>query len=134
MDVTVSCLANAERSAIGPSLSDRLHFHIEARLLCTGDVEGCVTVGFVTLNAGAGATLLADVACKLPACRRDVLNTIDGLQKDCVSKADLRGKQQNSLHCNTAIRNHTLIYVHYKCTTRTVKESVFVQNEELNIL
>lgn len=90
MDVTVSRLADTERGAIGPSLSDRLHFHIEARLLGTGDVEGCVTVGFVTLDAGAGTALLADVAGELPACRRNVLNTIDWFQKDCVSKADLR--------------------------------------------
>ena len=52
MDVTVSSLADAERGAIGPGLSDRLHFHIEARLLGTGDVEGCVTIGFVALDAG----------------------------------------------------------------------------------
>ncbi len=52
VDVTVSRLADAEGSAVGPSLSDGLHFHIEARLLGAGDVEGCVTIGFVTLDAG----------------------------------------------------------------------------------
>lgn len=101
MDVTVSSLADAERSAICPSLSYGLHFHVEARLLGTGDVEGCVTVGFVTLDAGAGTTLLADVAGELPACGRNVLNTIDRLQKDCVSKADLR--KSSKTHFNALL-------------------------------
>lgn len=90
MDVTVCRLAYAERGTVGPSLSYRLHFHIEACLLGTGDMESCVTVGFVTLDAGARATLFADVAGELPACWRDVLDAIDRLQKDCVRKADLQ--------------------------------------------
>lgn len=101
VDVAVRRLADAERGAIGPSLSDRLHFHVEARLLGTGDVKGCVTVGFVTLDAGARTTLLADVAGELPACRRNVLNTIDWLQKDCVSEADLR--KGSKIHFNAIL-------------------------------
>lgn len=101
MDVTVSRLADAERGAIGPSLSDGLHFHVETRLLSTGDVEGCVTVGFMTLDAGARTPLFADVAGEFPACRRNVLNAIDRLQKDGVGKADLR-KESKSHHLRLA--------------------------------
>lgn len=62
VDVAVGGLADAEGGAVSPGFSDRLHLHVQARLLGTGDVEGRVTVGFVTLNASAGAALLADVA------------------------------------------------------------------------
>ena len=95
MDVAVCGLPNAERCAVGPGLSDRLHFHVEARLLSAGDVESRVTVGFVTLDAGAGATLFADVAGEFPARGRDVLDTIDRLQEDCVCEADLRNGSRN---------------------------------------
>lgn len=89
VDIAVRRLAHAERCAVSPRFSDRLHLHVEACLLGTGDVEGCVTVGFVTLDAGAWATLLADVAGELPAGGRDVLDAVDRLQKDRVCKADL---------------------------------------------
>ena len=44
-------------------------------------MEGRVAVGAMALNAGAGATLLADVACQLPTGGWDVLDTIDWFQK-----------------------------------------------------
>lgn len=78
VDVAVSCFADAERRTVGTGFSDRLHFHIEACLLGTGDVEGCVTVGFVALDAGTGTTLLADVTGEFPARRGNVLDAIDG--------------------------------------------------------
>lgn len=89
MDVTVRCFADAEGRAVGPRLPDGLHFHIEACLLGAGDVERCVAVSFVALDAGARATLLADVAGELPARGRDVLDTVDRLQKDGVGKTNL---------------------------------------------
>lgn len=79
MDVTVSRFADTERRTVGTGFSDRLHFHIEACLLGTGDVEGCVTVGFVTLDAGPRTTLFADVTGQFPARRGNVLDTINGL-------------------------------------------------------
>lgn len=103
MDVTVSRLADAERGAIGSGLPDGFHFHVESRLLGTGDVEGRVTVGFVALDAGARAALLADVARELPASGRDVLDAIDGLQKHGVSKADL-GQQKTTRVITTCTR------------------------------
>lgn len=90
VDVTVSRFPNAERRPIGPRFSDRLHFHIEACLLGTGDVEGRVTVGFVTLDAGARSTLLADVTGELPARRGNVLDTVNGFQEDRVGEAHLK--------------------------------------------
>lgn len=103
MDVTISRLPDTERGAVGPSLSDGLHFHIEARLLGTGDVEGCVTVGFVTLDAGARTALLADVAGEFPASGRDVLNAINRLQKDRVGKADLWDPEGTHYVCPACI-------------------------------
>lgn len=53
-------------------------------------MEGRVTVGFVTLDAGTRSTLLADVTSELPAGRGNVLDTVNGLQEDRVSKAHLK--------------------------------------------
>lgn len=95
VDVAVGRLADAEGGAVGARLAHGLHFHVEARLLRARDVEGGVAVGFVALDAGAGAPLLADVAGELPASGGNVLDAVDGLQEDGVGEADLReGKQQ----------------------------------------
>lgn len=90
VDVAVGRLADAEGGAVGARLPHRFHFHVEARLLRARDVEGRVAVGFVALDAGAGAPLLADVAGELPARGGNVLDAVDGLQEDGVGEADLR--------------------------------------------
>ncbi len=58
-------------------------------------MEGGVAVGFVALDAGARAALFTDVAGQLPAGRRDVLDAVDGLQEDGISKTHLSGEQDN---------------------------------------
>lgn len=90
MDVTVCRFTDAEGRAVGPRFPDGLHFHVEASLLGAGDVERRVAVGFVALDAGARATLFADVAGELPASGRDVLDTVDRLQEDGVGETNLR--------------------------------------------
>lgn len=90
MNIAVGRLADAEGGAVGAGLPHGLHFHVEARLLRARDVEGGVAVGFVALDAGAGAPLLADVAGELPARGGNVLYAVDGLQEDGVGEADLR--------------------------------------------
>lgn len=91
VDVAVGRLADAEGGAVGAGLAHGLHLHVEASLLRARDVEGGVAVGFVALDAGAGAPLLADVAGELPAGGGNVLDAVDGLQEDSVSEADLNG-------------------------------------------
>lgn len=89
MNVAVRRLSDTERGTVGPRLPNRFHLHVETGLLGTGDVKGSVAVGFVALDARTRAALFANVAGKLPACRWDVLNAVNGLQEDCVCKAYL---------------------------------------------
>lgn len=94
MDVTVGCFAHAKRSPVSAGLAHGLHLHVEAGLLSAGDVEGSVAVSFVALDAGAGAALLTDIAGQLPAGGRDVLDAVDGLQEDRISKTHLKEKRE----------------------------------------
>jgi len=112
VDVAVRRLADAERGAVGPGLSHGLHFHVEARLLGAGDVEGGVAVGLVTLDAGAGAALLADVAGELPAGGRNVLDAVDRLQEHRVGEADLRGSGR-TLHSELSGRQRRGVLHHF---------------------
>ena len=43
----------------GRRLANGVHFHVEAGEESAGDVEGCVAIGLVALDAGANATLFA---------------------------------------------------------------------------
>ena len=52
-------------------------------------MEGCVAVRFMALDAGAGPALLADATTKLPSGGRNVVDRVDGLEKDGVGEADL---------------------------------------------
>lgn len=75
-------------------------------------MEGRVTVGFVTLDAGTRSTLLADVTGEFPASRGNVLDAVNGLQEDRVGKAHLktgsRAQMTASLTYNK-INPHVLI-------------------------
>lgn len=62
-------------------VSDSVHLHEEASLLCTGHMEGGVAVGLVALNAGPHPSLLTYIACQLPPGWWDCLYAVYWLQK-----------------------------------------------------
>lgn len=62
-------------------VSDSVHLHEEASLLCTGHMEGGVAIGLVALNAGPHPSLLTYIACQLPPGWWDCLYAVYWLQK-----------------------------------------------------
>merc|ERR1719264_1789479 len=90
MDVAKGRFAYRDAESRGGRLADCVHFHVEAGEEAAGDVEGGVAVGLVALDAGADATLLAYSAAQLPPRRRDVVDAVDGLEKDRVGEPHLR--------------------------------------------
>ena len=80
-------------------------------------MEGRVAVGAMALNAGAGATLLADVACQLPTGGWDVLDTIDWFQKHLKGeKPQINWIDQfsrNSFYINPTREKSTLIWIRW---------------------
>lgn len=79
MMLTESSFLHRECGTIDTCLPDWIYFHKQACLLGTGDMKGPVTVGFVALNRRSSAFLLTKIAGELPASRRDVLDSFNGL-------------------------------------------------------
>ena len=78
------------------------------RLTCqqsTSDVKSSVTVGFMALDTGPDSALLANPAAQLPTCRRNVINAVDRLEKDRVSKSNLGNpKATNDMSPTSIVR------------------------------